>query len=145
MILNRYNEQKVALNIRTPRTPPGTPLNYNLLFAKLKAYGFSENALKLMCSYLKYRRQAVHTNNNFGSYEKVQAGVLQGSIDGPLLFNLFIDDLVLFLSETLLSNYADDNNLYSTGKELNIIKEKFRKDFKVITDRFFENYVSEPD
>ena len=77
MILNRYNEQKVALNIRTPRTPPGTPLNYNLLFTKLKAYGFSENALKLMCSYLKYRRQAVHTNNNFGSYEKIQAGVLQ--------------------------------------------------------------------
>ena len=126
---------------RTPRTPPGTPLNYNLLFAKLKAYGFSENALKLMCRYLKYRRQAVHPNNNFSSYEKVQAGVLQGFSDGPLLFNLFRDDLVLFLSGTILSNYADNNNLYSTGKELNIIKEKLRKDFKVVTDWFFENCI----
>ena len=122
---------------RIPRTPPGTPLNYNLLFA----YGFSENALKLMCRYLKYRRQAVHPNNNFSSYEKVQAGVLQGFIDGPLLFNLFRDDLVLFLSGTILSNYADNNNLYSTGKELNIIKEKLRKDFKVVTDWFFENCI----
>ena len=40
-----------------------------------------------------------------------------------------------------LSNYADDNNLYSTGKELNIIDEMRRKDFKVVTDWFFESYV----
>ena len=72
----------------------------------------------------------MHFSLNFGW----QAGVRQGSIDGPLLFNLFISDLVLFLSETFLSNYADDNNLYSIGKELNIIKEKLRKDFKVVTD-----------
>ena len=63
-------------------------------------------------------------------------------MDGPLLFNLFTNDLVLFLSETFVSNYADDSNLYSIGKELNIIKEKLRKDFKVVTDWFFENYMS---
>ena len=94
-----------------------------------------------MGSYLKDLRQAVHINNKFSSYKKVQAGVPQGSIDGPLLFNLFINGLVLFLSETFLSNYAYDNNLYSTGKELNIMKEKLRKDFKVVTDWFFENYI----
>ena len=66
----------------------------------------------------------------------------QGSVDGPMLFNLFINDLVLFLSETFLSIYADDNNLFSLGKELNIIKEKLRKDFKVVNDWFFENYMS---
>ena len=68
--------------------------------------------------------------------------MLQGSIDGPLVFNIYINGLVLFLSETLLSIYADNNNLYSTGKELNIIKEKLRKDFKEVTDWFFENYMS---
>ena len=112
-------------------------VNYDLLLAKLKAYGLSENALKLTYSYLKDRRQAVQINSNFRSYKKVQ-----GSIDGPLLFNLFINDLMLFLSETFLSNYADDNNLYSIGKELNIIKEKLQKDFEVVTDWFFENYMS---
>ena len=91
-----------------------------------------------MRSYLKDRRQAVQINNNFSSYKKVQAGVPQGSIDGPLLFNLFINDLVLFLSKTFLSNYPDDNNLYSIGKELNIIKEKLRKDFKVVKVIFNE-------
>ena len=49
---------------------------------------------------------------------------------------------MLFLSETFLSNYADDNNSYSTGKELDIIKEKLWKDFKVVTDWLFENYMS---
>ena len=74
------------------------------------------------------------------SYKKVQAGVLEGYIDGPLLFSLFINDL-LFLSKTFLSNYVDDNNLYSIGKELDIIKERLRKDFKVVND-FFGNYMN---
>ena len=46
-------------------------INHDLLLAKLRAYGFSENALKLMCSYLKHRRQAVQINNNFSSCQKV--------------------------------------------------------------------------
>ena len=58
----------------------------------------------------------------------------QESIDGLLLFNLFINDHVLFLSETFFSNYADDNNLCTIGKELGIIKEKLRKYFKVVSN-----------
>ena len=50
-------------------------INHSLLLAKLKAHEFPENALKLMCSYLKDLRQAVQINNNFSSYKKVQAGV----------------------------------------------------------------------
>ena len=42
----------------------------------------------------------------------------------------------------ILSNYVDENSLYSIGKELNIIKEKIRKDFKVVTDWFFQNCMS---
>ena len=103
-------------------------INHDLLLAKLTSYGFSENGLKLMCSYLKDRRQAAQINNNFSSYKKVHVGVPQGFIDGPLLFNLFINDLVPFVSETFLSIFADDNNLYSIEKELNIIKEKLQKD-----------------
>ena len=95
-----------------------------------------------MCSYLKDWRQAVQINNNFSSYDKVQAGMLQGFIDGLLLFNIVINDVVLYLSETFLRNYSDDNVLYSIGKELDIFKEKLRKDFKVVTDWFFENYMS---
>ena len=56
-------------------------INHDLLLAKLKAYGFSLNAVKLMCSYLKNRKQQVQINNKFSSEKIVIAGVPQDSID----------------------------------------------------------------
>ena len=48
---------------------------------------------------------------------------------------------MLFLIDTFLSNYADDKNLYSIGKDLDIIKNLLRKDFRALTEWFFENYM----
>ena len=57
-------------------------INYDLLLTKLKAYGFSKQALSFMCSsYLKNRRQRVKTNNKFSGLEKVIAGVPQSSMN----------------------------------------------------------------
>ena len=71
------------------------------------------------------------------------AGVPQGSIDGPLLFNLFISDLVLFLTEAMLSNHADDNNLFSIGKYINKVKDILAKNFGIVirTNWFYENFT----
>ena len=63
--------------------------------------------------------------------------MLQKPVGGPLLFNLFVFDLVLFLSNTFLSNCADESDLHITGKQLDIIKEELRKDFKVVTAWLF--------
>ena len=64
-------------------------LNHNLLIAKLGAYGFERNSLSFMKSYLNDRQQRIRVNNNFNSWEKIIAGVPQGSILGPLLFNTY--------------------------------------------------------
>ena len=61
-------------------------INHDLMLAKLKAYGFLTNALNLMHSYLKSRKQKVQINNKFSLERNVIAGVPQGSIDGPLLY-----------------------------------------------------------
>ena len=100
-------------------------INHDLLLAKLKVYGFSLNAVKLMHGYLKNRKQQVQINNKFSSENIVIAGVPQGSIDGLLLFNLFINDLIFFIQYCTLSNYADDINLFSIGKNKDETKNIF--------------------
>ena len=85
-----------------------------------------------MCSYLKNRKQRVQTNNNFSATKTIISGAPQDSIDGP--FNLFINDLVLFLKQTMLSNYADDNNLFSIGKDINKVKDTLAKDIGIVTN-----------
>ena len=109
-------------------------INHDLLLAKLKAYGFSREALTLLCSYLKNRKQKVVINNSASTTQTVIAGVPQGSIDGPLLFNLFINDLVLFIEYTALGNYADDNNLSITGANIENIRKLLLADFKTVIE-----------
>ena len=116
-------------------------INHDLLIAKLKAYGFSKEALKLMKSYLKNRKQKVQINNKFSSERDVIAGVRQVSINGPLLFNLFINDLVFFIEQCTLSNYADDNNLSISGEDKELIKSMLSSDFMIVENWFFESYM----
>ena len=75
-------------------------INHDLLLAKLKAYGLSKEVLSFMCSHVKNIRQRVQINNKFSSLKEVIVEVPQGSVDGPLLFNLFI--MIYFFSFVLV-------------------------------------------
>ena len=75
-----------------------------------------------MCSYLKSRKQRTQINIYFSLEINVIAGVPQDSIDGLLVFDLFINDLILFLTQFFSSIYKDSNNLYSTGDNLELGK-----------------------
>ena len=73
-------------------------LNHELLLlAKLKAYGLDKNSVRFMKSYLTNRLQSCKINNSFSEWGKVLNGVPQGSILGPLLFNILLNDIFLFL------------------------------------------------
>ena len=113
-------------------------LNHKLLIAKLGAYGFDTKALYYIKSYLDNRKQRVRVNRNFSSWQEIIAGVPQGSILGPLLFNIFVNDLFLFVSSSNLSNYADDNTLYTSGYNLKEVKEVSLNDLNRVTEWFME-------
>ena len=71
----------------------------DLLIAKLNAYGFDMNTLTLLFSYLKNRKKSVRIKTNYSSFLELLSGVPQGSIPETLLFNIFLNDLFLFIKK----------------------------------------------
>ena len=96
-------------------------LPHDLLIAKLEAYGFSCISLKLIFSYLGGRFQRVKIGSVFSKWLEILLGVPQGSILGPLLFNIFINDFFLFISRSEVCNFADDNTIYSCASTIDAV------------------------
>ena len=80
-------------------------------------------------------------NNNFSLWKDIFAGVPQGSILGPLMFNTHINDIFLFADDVCLSNYADDTTLCSVGENHNANKNILNKNFLSLQKWFYDNYM----
>ena len=94
-----------------------------------------------MENYLAGRFQGTKVGNSYSSKSEIRAAVPQGSILGPLLLNFFLNDLFLYPEETFVSNYADDNTLYSTGNTIESVKKALSNDFRIIENWFYENLM----
>ena len=115
-------------------------LNHELLIAKLEAYGFDLPALNFIFSYFKGRKQRTKVNNSFSEWMEIFHGAAQGSILGPLFFNIFLNDIFFVIDETEIANYADDNTPYSIDSNVDVVLLKLSNDMSILMKWFNENY-----
>ena len=120
-------------------------LNHDLLIAKLDAYGFHKDALKFILSYLKERKQRTKINGSYSTWRDLKCGVPQGSILGPLLFNIFINDIFFFIKKTTIANYADDNTAYTTEENVDELLKTLEVETTEILNWFKVNEMKSND
>ena len=114
---------------------------HDLLLAKLRAYGFNYNSLKLINSFLNGRTFRTKISSPYSSYLDLLVGVPQRSILGPLLFNIYMCDLLLCDSETNIINYADDTTFYACEPNIELVLSKLEKDTSTVFIWFQNNYL----
>ena len=116
-------------------------LVHDLLIAKLNAYGFTLPSLKIIHSYLSNRRQRVKINGEYSSWNDIILGVPQGSILGPLLFNIYMCDMFFHIGNIDIVGYADDNTPYLMDVNCNSVIENLQFSAGEMSKWFSHNYM----
>ena len=117
-------------------------VNHDILFDKLEMYGVRGIALQWFRSYLNNRFQYVVYNGEKSDKKRITCGVPQGSILGPLLFLLYINDLADVSDKLFALLFADDSNMFITGKNIHELVDSMNFEMKKIIDWLNVNKLS---
>ena len=114
-------------------------LPHCLTICKLYSYGVFREACTLIASYLRGRKQRIKLGNSRSEWAELLKGVPQGSIHGPLIFNIFLNDIFYFVSNSDLYNYADDNCISVSHKDISVLSAQLENEAQVMAKWFADN------
>ena len=95
----------------------------------------------LIYNYLSNRKQRVKVNDSYSSWSEILFGVPQGSILGPLLFDIFICDMFYFIEDFEISNCVDDSTPFSAKLDHTSVVEELEISFSVLFTWLWNNYM----
>ena len=117
-------------------------IGHEILIKKVSQYGIQDNELNFFQSYLENRTQCCSVNGKLSDRQKIECGIPQGSILGPLLFIIYMNDLPLFVTNAQISMYANDTSLCNKIKQVSEIKDNLIPAFLKICDWLRSNKLS---
>ena len=117
-------------------------LDHKILLSKLDHYGIRGPWLAWLKSYLSNRKQFVNYNGQCSSYGNIVCGVPQGSILGPLLFLIYVNDLAYVSDYLYMIMFADDTNALDSDKNLNALENRCNNEMIKIVDWVNANKLS---
>jgi len=117
-------------------------VNHSILISKLRYYGLKEPSLSWLSSYLSNRLQQVSLNGQLSTPKQVTCGVPQGSILGPLLFLIYINDMNKAINNSTVYHFADDTNLLYSHKNPKTLKKVMNIDLKSLYEWLCANRLS---
>ena len=109
------------------------------LLLSVKEFHLSENSVKFLASYLINRFQRVKIGDAYASWLSLHKGLPQGSVLGPLLFDIFLDDLLFLLTNSKINLYADDTQLFLRGLNSITIPTSLQSDLTLASNWFQAN------
>ena len=112
-----------------------------LLIRKLKAYNFTEDALALLRSYFEQRQGRIKLGTITSKWQNIRKGSPQGSCFGPLLWNIFQNDLFFSINKCQLSMYADDHHLYLSGSWASDVESTLNDQAQVAANWYSDNFL----
>ena len=107
----------------------------------LSRYGLNDDAIAFLQAYLIDRHQRVKFHEKFSEWCPVKCGIPQGSLLGPLLFNIFLNDLNFAGQSSSLRLYADDTTIYASDIDIVTLEIFLNQDLNILVTWFSQNYL----
>jgi hypothetical protein len=126
------SEKEFTISVFLDLSKAFDTVNHSLLLNKLEYYNFSDSSLSLFRNYLTNRFTITKLNNSFSKKEKTTIGVPQGSILGPLLFIIYINDMGFLNLTSTLHLFADDTTISLSHKNTDTLIQKLTDDLIII-------------